>query len=336
MIARAAVLALAACLPARVLAQVLTPAEARDSSRASLVRDVTYLASKELAGRATGTPGNDSAAVFISRRYLSLQIDPGMKTTQCDSTGACAHTYFQKFRTPMPTLRDTLAETDALAHNVVAIIPGTDSALEGEWIVVGAHYDHLGQTGVGAMDRATATAPHLGADDNASGTAAVLELALRLAAAPLRRSVMFVHFGAEEIGLVGSTVFVANSPMPVDSITAMVNLDMVGHLGRGRLQLFGLQSAPEWRSLVARANETDRMGVLPFDDLGLDGSGSDHERFFRAGVPVIHLFTGTHRAYHTKDDTVEIVDFDGLVRVVDFAERLIRVIGDDPFKPFRR
>ncbi len=302
----------------------------RDSSRAALLRDVRHLASPALGGRGIGSAGLDSAGAYLARQYLALQID-ALIPVACDAAGSCRRSYFQTFAPPRLLLRSAGVDTLAVASNVVAMVPGTDPALGGQWIVIGAHYDHLGTTGMGARDRRTAKDAHLGADDNASGTAAVLELARRLANDPPRRPVMLVHFAAEEIGLIGSNVFVQNAPVPVDSIVAMVNLDMVGRLGGRPLQLIGLESSPDWPALVRRANSGSRLVVREAAAAG----GSDHMPFAREGVPAVHLFTGMHPAYHTRDDTVAGVDFDGLVSVVEFAERLIRAIADDERRPRR-
>jgi hypothetical protein len=178
--------------------------ERLDSTRASVWRDVSYLASAPLNGRATGSAGNESAPGLSDAAVPIFADQPRLQVRICDSVGACVFSYQQSFRLLPMTLRLAGIDSNALAFNVAAAIPGTDSVLQHQWIVIGAHYDHLGQTGYGALDHRTATRPHLGADDNASGTAAVLELAARLANSPMRRSVLLVHFGAEELGLFGS------------------------------------------------------------------------------------------------------------------------------------
>lgn len=311
--------------------QSSTAKEARDSSRAAIVRDVSYLASPQLEGRATGSPENDSAAVYLARSYQTMHVSAVLKSARCDSTGACQLSYLQGFHPPADVLQRAGIDTRATAFNVVAAVEGTDATLAGEWLVVGAHYDHLGRTGYGAMERGhDAHEPHLGADDNASGTAAVLELARRVAASPLRRPVIFVNFGAEELGEFGSADFVAHSPIPLDSINAMFNFDMVGHLGDGRLQLFGLGSSRGWDRIIDGANVRPAMRLDRHDEMGPSRTGSDHDSFNRVGVPVVHFFTGEHSDYHTTFDTVDRIDFDGMLSVIDFAERTIRAVGNGP------
>ena len=264
-----------------------------------------------------------------------MNVGPGGPPTRCDSAGVCRRSYFQAFKLPAEFLAAARIDTAALGHNVMAVVPGIDSALAHEWIVVGAHFDHLGQTGYGVRDPRNASAPHLGADDNASGTAAVLEIARRLSASPARRSVLFVHFGAEELGLIGSSVFMLAPPIPIGAMVAMVNLDMVGRLERGRLQLFGLESSRQWGRVIDGANAGEPIPLARNPSPLPDGAASDHIPFFRAGVPVVHLFTGLHGQYHTKDDTADRIDFDGLVRIVEFTERLVRLLGDGTALPKR-
>lgn len=328
---RFAVLALLAS-PYLALSAQTTTAE-RDSTYAAILRDVRHLASPALGGRATATAGADSAVMYLARRYLGLQIDPGW--TECDDANVCRRSYFQSFRLPSSITSRMGAPSTARAMNVIAIVRGTDSLLSNEWVVVGAHHDHLGRTGIGALDVRTAHLPHLGADDNASGTAAVLALAERLANNPPRRSFAFVHFGAEELGLIGSLTFVENAPMPMDSIVAMVNLDMVGTLRGGPLEIWGVGGDRHWRSLLQRAEGDARFNVTRHDAIGPRNSGSDHIAFTDSGVPAIMLFTGIHPAYHTRNDTVDRLDVDGIVNVVVFAERLLRLLGDGDTLPTR-
>lgn len=319
----------AGLLPSVAKGQVLTPREALDSSRAALVRDVGRLASAEFAGRATGTAGADSTIAYLARAYVAMQVDPAGRGP-CDDSGRCTRSYRQTFALPRWTLRNTGLDSTALATNVIAAIPGTDEVLAQEWIVLGAHHDHLGATGIGARDARTARLPHLGADDNASGTAALLELARRLASAPVRRSILLVHFGAEELGLLGSTAFLTDPPVPVRAMVAMINLDMVGRLGGKRLTVFGTATSPAWSTQLDAAAREAEVRLDPSADLGVRGTGSDHIEFARLGLPSLHLFTGVHEAYHTKDDTPAKVDYDGLVRVVVFTESLVRALGDAP------
>jgi hypothetical protein len=211
--------------------------------------------------------------------------------------------------------------------NVAAILPGRDAALAGECVVVGAHYDHLGLGGDASLAPEQEGTVHPGADDNASGVAALLAVARAAAAAgPARRTILFVAFGAEELGVLGSSHLVKSPPAacPVERMQLMVNLDMVGRPQGGKVYVDGGDTARGLRDLVrAVADAKPRLPVtLAF---GGDGSGpSDHLSFHARGVPVVFLFTGAHADYHRPSDTAEKVDPAGLTAVARLASRLAR------------
>ena len=204
------------------------------------------------------------------------------------------------------------------ARNVVARLPGTDGE-DGEVVVVGAHYDHLGLGGAGSLAPGI-SAIHNGADDNASGTAALMEIAVRLARSPMRpaRTVVFVAFSGEEMGLLGSQAYVESDVFSAPATVAMINMDMVGRLTANRLTVFGVGTAEEWPALLAGANSVlDRPLELA---LNPDGFGpSDHSSFYGKGVPVLHFFTNTHEDYHRPSDDWEDVDAEGLERVTELV-----------------
>ena len=204
------------------------------------------------------------------------------------------------------------------ARNVVARLPGTDGE-DGEVVVVGAHYDHLGLGGAGSLAPGSA-AIHNGADDNASGTAALMEVAAWLARAPDRpaRSVVFVAFSGEEMGLLGSQAFVESELFAASRTVAMINMDMVGRLADNRLTVFGVGTAEEWPALLAGTNSVLDQ---PFElALNPDGFGpSDHSVFYGKGVPVLHFFTNTHEDYHRPSDDWESVAAAGLERVTELV-----------------
>ena len=208
--------------------------------------------------------------------------------------------------------------TFADADNLAGIIPGR-GAHAGEIVVLGAHYDHLGYGGAGSL-RPNVHAIHNGADDNASGVAAVLGIAKRLRDqlhdVNDRRTILVTLFAAEETGLGGSSYFVAHPPVPVSRMTAMINLDMVGMMRDDRLIVFGTESAPQWSDLIDHATEFAKIKVTAKGD----GYGpSDQTSFYAARVPVLHLFTGAHERYHTPDDKADTLNYPGMERVVDFG-----------------
>jgi hypothetical protein len=189
----------------------------------------------------------------------------------------------------------------------------------------------LGRSTQGALDPERNDAIRRGADDNASGTAAVLELARLLTASPPRRSIVFVAFSGEELGLLGSEYFVSNSPIPLDSSIAMVNFDMVGRLREDRLIVYGVATATELPALLDSANNASQRqwhSPLRITALG-DGYGpSDHSSFYARNIPVLHFFTDLHEDYHRASDVVRKINANGEAHVVDVAENVIRALAD--------
>jgi hypothetical protein len=290
---------------------VLTGPAGADSS--TVRRDITYLASDALEGRGTGTPGNDSAAAYLARRYQGLGLRPLTQRFTARSE-ALAHAG-QPFEFP--------------AQNVVVEIAGTDPRLAGQWVVVGAHYDHLGRSSEGALDPERVGEIHHGADDNASGTAAVLELARLFARHPARRGVIFVNFSGEELGLLGSEYFVAHPPIPLDSVQAMINFDMIGRLRQEKLIVYGIASAAPLKPLLDSLNALE---TPPFALTAIgDGFGpSDQSSFYEHHVPVLHFFTDLHDDYHKVTDVASKVNAGGEAQVIDYAEHVVRELADRP------
>jgi aminopeptidase YwaD len=217
------------------------------------------------------------------------------------------------------------------AYNVVGVIEGSDPQLKREFIVVGAHYDHLGKGGHDGSLAPDSSSAHLGADDNASGTAGVIELARLFSAGGnrLRRSVVFVAFSAEESGLIGSKAYVNNPPFPLADTVAMLNMDMIGRLREGRLSVGGVGTSAEFRPLVEAANG-GRFTLR----LNEDGFGpSDHSSFYAKQIPVLFFFTGSHEDYHKPSDTAEKINYDGQAQVVGFVADVVRAIDRADARP---
>jgi hypothetical protein len=200
-------------------------------------------------------------------------------------------------------------------------------------VVVGAHYDHLGLGGENSLAPERVGEVHPGADDNASGVVAVLDVARALGAGPApRRTVLFAAFAAEEIGLLGSSELVKNPPpaCPVERMQLMVNLDMVGRLRERRLYVDGADTGKGLRDLVRRAAASP--SALPLDlAFGGDGYGpSDHTSFHARRLPVLFLFTGAHPDYHRPSDTADKLDLEGLEAIATLAARTARGAADLP------
>jgi hypothetical protein len=279
------------------------PAPDLEGGAARIAADVAVLADDAMEGRGAGTAGNDSAAAFIARRFASLGLRP------IDGSG-----FLLPFTAHAVALGHGSEPAGIDGHNVAAIVPGTDASQRGRWVVVGAHFDHLGRSPRSSLDPQAQDAIRNGADDNASGTAVVLELARRLKRFPTKRPVALVLFDAEELGLLGSRDFVERPVLPLDSIEAMVNLDMVGRLRDDKLLVFGTGTATELSALADSANLPAGAGALQLAKVP-DGLGpSDHASFARKGVPVLHLFTDVHEDYHRATDDVAKLDAAGAVR----------------------
>jgi len=206
----------------------------------------------------------------------------------------------------------------ATGFNVVAVIPGSNPQLAGEYVAVGAHYDHLGHGGPEMLDPERWGEVHPGADDNASGVAAVVGIAQWAADHPAQfgRSLLVTLFSGEEMGLLGSAALVRNAPVPLEDIHSMVNLDMVGHLRDDTVIIGGIDTAPELGGLLEAPAAAAGLRLNP-DKSGL--GGSDHMSFIREGIPSLFLCTGAFHGYHTPDDAVAGVDFSGISRVTALA-----------------
>jgi hypothetical protein len=209
------------------------------------------------------------------------------------------------------------------AHNVVGYLPSTHDEANGdpEYVALGAHYDHLGHGGHGnsLANKDEAGEIHLGADDNASGVAAVLGVAQKLAQAERSRPVLIGFWTGEELGLLGSSDFVGQERIPTDRIAAYVNFDMVGRMKDNRLSLQATGSSPLWPRVIEQTNVAAGFDVEVQEDPYLP---TDSSTFYQAGVPTINFFTGSHEDYHRPTDTAERLNYEDLDRVVAFATTL--------------
>jgi hypothetical protein len=218
-------------------------------------------------------------------------------------------------------------------RNVLAYLPATTSAPAKPWVVVGAHYDHLG-AGTGGNSLAMGAESgrtHVGADDNASGTAAVMALAQTLAKQPQRRRhVLIALWSAEEIGLIGSKEFVTAPPMPLDQIAAYINFDMVGRMTNNKLAAQATGTSPVWGSLIERANVRAGFDVAMQPD---PYQPTDVSSFNDAGVPSLNFTTGAHTDYHKPSDTADKINYEDLDRIVDLAAAITRQLLDAETPP---
>lgn len=275
-----------------------------DTSRigsGALLDHLNFLAADSLYGRRTGSEYERRAAVYIRDLFVEIGLEPG------------ASSYFQQFT--IPVVVD--GQTGLVSQNVLGMLRGRGQ-LSGQWVILGAHYDHLGYDA-----GSDPVVVYNGADDNASGTALMLEIARYLSTyysdeangQPDRRSIMFQAYGAEEVGLIGSFYFCGQPTVAMDSVVAMINLDMVGRLRDNELGLIGLTSSPDWNTALSGTN-TESLSLIVIDGLL---NRSDQYCFYQRKKPVLFLHTGLHPEYHTPLDDVALINGAGMVRVGNLA-----------------
>jgi len=225
-----------------------------------------------------------------------------------------------------------LKKTDA---DIVAYLP--PAAGNDEYVLVGAHYDHLGRGGISSLERGgEENKIHPGADDNASGTAWVMELAASLAKErgdhPEKspRGVIFACWSGEEIGIIGSAAFCEHPPVPLNKIVAYVNADMVGRLRDNKLTLQGVGSSHAWRKLIEKRNVAAGFSLTLQDDPYLP---TDVTSFYPKNVPVLNFFTGAHEDYHRPTDTAEKINYDGLERIAKFSQGIVLDLAQSGERP---
>lgn len=232
------------------------------------------------------------------------------------------------------SLSTNVKEVQSTGRNVVGFIEGNDPILKNEYIVMGAHYDHLGvdHLKTSSMYKGNDSQIHNGADDNASGTTGLLELAEKFGAYKndLKRSLIFIAFSGEELGILGSTYFTNNSPVQISTISAMLNMDMIGRLNDEKsLTIIGAGTSSIWKDLL---NEKNRYNFkLALSDAG--SGGSDHQAFTNKNIPVLFFFTGTHTDYHKPSDDVEKINYTGQEEVVNYIYEIANTVQSNTNRP---
>ncbi|MGH7889832.1 MAG: M20/M25/M40 family metallo-hydrolase, partial [Thermodesulfobacteriota bacterium] len=208
--------------------------------------------------------------------------------------------------------------------NVIGFLEGSDPTLKDEVIIIGAHYDHIG-LGDGYSREGSETRDaqvHNGADDNASGVAGLLELADYFSShkGSLQRSLLFIAFSGEELGLLGSSHYVKKPEIPLDKTIAMINMDMVGRMQNQELTVLGAGSSPEWKALIESANHNSGL-MLKISDSGF--APSDQVVFYAREIPVLQFFTGVHPDYHTPHDDWQKINSEGLRRILQLISNIV-------------
>ena len=282
-----------------------------DISEKDIEEHIAFLASEELKGREAGTADEAKAANYIADLFRNSGLEPAGDD----------QTFFQEF-TINTTILNNPHSTDTsgekrLSKNVVGLVRGTIES--DEVIIIGAHYDHLGYGEFGSLYRGDTPRIHNGADDNASGTAGLIELAQYFGKYRPGTDLLFVAFSGEEMGLLGSAHFVEEPPVNLDNTLAMINMDMIGRMEDHKLIIFGTGTTSDWEEILLVAN-TDSLKI----QLVKDGTGaSDHTSFYYKNIPVLHYFTDTHSDYHRPSDDVEYINNEGIAKI---TEHIVRVI----------
>jgi len=288
---------------------------------------VETLASPEMEGRETGSPGEILAARWIEGEFMTLGC------TERGDSGA-----YQTFQyTPHPPMQMHGDSGDVhLGMALVKPITGTNvlvtqsgSDKSKGYGVLAAHYDHLGYGGENSLFRGEPSL-HFGADDNASGVATMLDVAGRLADSPMNDDVLYCAFSGEEKGLWGSNHFCEDPTVRLDSIRYMINLDMVGRLRGDTLAVYGTGTSPRWMEILHACNEEGFVLVSSESGVG----PSDHTSFYLENIPVLHFFTGQHPDYHRPSDTPEKLNYEGMLAIAKYVERIMRTLDEEPTLEF--
>jgi hypothetical protein len=275
---------------------------------------ITYLASDELEGRSSGTQGDQLAKDYIVNHFTTAGL-PTKRVVEVQEH------YVYKDRKNK--------KNKVLTYNIIATLPGTDDKLKDEYVVIGGHYDSVSNK----LDKI-----HNGADDNASGTSMVLELFEKFAASNTnKRTLIFMAFGGEELGLLGSKYFVNNPTIDLQQVQLMVNLDMVGRLDNEKnLQLGGTLTAVDFdKKLEPFLNQMENrwQNNLNITELGKGiFKRSDHYSFYLKDIPVLFFFTGLHEDYHGPTDDSNKINYQGMKVVSDLVHSIMEEFANTPEK----
>ncbi len=292
-------------------------------STENLRKHVSYLAADKMKGRGTGTKEERKAAAYLAKQYKKAGLKP-----KGDKDSWYHGFTFKKSSDPHGNVDKNAPQVSS--RNVVAYLDNGAA----NTIVIGGHYDHLG---LGHDHNSLEANPdgkiHNGADDNASGTAGVLELARYFAQNGVREkhNFLFLNFSGEELGLVGSKKFTENPTIDLSTVSFMINLDMIGRLNdEKRIMVGGVGTAPNFVPLIERLQSPltirqDSAGIGP----------SDHTSFYLKDIPVLFFFTGQHSDYHKPSDDIEKVNFDGTKEVLDYTVRVVEALDATPKLTFQ-
>ena len=294
--------------PAQRKALAYLPAVFSEDRMMNVIR---FLADDKMKGRGFGTAELDKAADFIASKFHEAGLEP---------SGGKSGSYFKEWKVKSGEFNQNIA-----SKNIIGVIPGNNPDLEGQSVIISAHYDHLG-LGWPDVRQGNKGKIHPGADDNASGVAILLELAQLLGKTwKPDRTVIFAAFTGEEAGRIGSKHYVENEKLfPTDKIMGVLNLDTVGRLGGKKLLVFGTGSAREWIHIFMGAGYVTGVPIEPVSD---DFGSSDQKSFLDAGVPAVQFFSGPHLDYHSPTDTIDKIDKEGLIKVASVLKEAVEYLA---------
>ena len=291
---------------------------AQNISEKKLHKHVSYLAADKMQGRGTGTEEERKAAEYLAKQFKKIGLTP-----KGDNGSYLHHFTFKKPSDPHGNVVENAPPVNS--QNVAAYLDNGAAYT----VVIGAHYDHLGLGhDRNSLDANAAGKIHNGADDNASGTAGVVELARYFAKNGVKEqhNFLFLCFSGEELGLIGSKKFTENPTIDLSKVSFMVNMDMIGRLNtEKRLMVGGVGTAPDF---VPAVNSAKGDLSIKLDSAGI--GPSDHTSFYLKNIPVLFVFTGQHSDYHKPSDDVEKVNFAGEKKVLEFVVRIIESLDKTP------
>lgn len=288
-----------------------------------LMSYVVYLSDDALEGRLPGTQGDAMAQSYISGYFQEFGLIP------MGDDGTYIQNFEMSYRAPRGSTEPTIS---VITGNVLGMLEGSDPVLKNEVIVIGGHYDHVGWGEYGSLHRGDEKGIHNGADDNASGTAGVIEIARVFSQSPEKpkRSILFMLFAGEEAGLLGSNYFTKSKTFEDLDVVAMLNLDMIGMLRDDKFSVNGTGTSPIWEDLFNSLNESYNFN-LSFSRAGM--GPSDHAMFYVQEVPAVHFFTGLHDHYHRPTDTHDRLNYEGLAKVTQFVFEVAESLANAPERP---
>ena len=286
----------------------------------------------------TAIAGSGIVAASISGTAVApmfQEVGKSLEATQKELDSGNPHVAGFAMKGLTMTLEANVVRQQQTGHNVVAYLPATTptTGVSKPWVAIGAHYDHLGRGGAGnsLADKDQINQIHHGADDNASGTAAVLEIAEAISRQPRKRNLIVAFWSGEELGLLGSNAFVNKPPVANDQVAAYLNFDMVGRVSDNKLTVQATGSSAMWPKLLEQANVAAGFDLTLQED---PYQPTDVSSFNSVSVPSLAFFTGAHQEYHKPSDTSDTINYEDLDRVAEFATAIVKRLSDAEVVPF--